>query len=60
MISDLIIVAVIVGFVVIGAVRGMARTLLNLAGMVLNVMLSHFLAGAISGWIYSTFIRRLN
>ena len=59
MISDLIIVAVIVGFVVLGAVRGMARTLLNLAGMVLNVMLSHFLAGAISGWIYSTFIQKV-
>lgn len=59
MISDLIIAAVIIGFIVIGAIRGFARTLLNFAGLVLNLMLSHFLSGVISGWIYTTFIQKV-
>ena len=59
MISDLIIIAVFIGFIVIGAVRGFARTLLNFAGLVLDLMLSHFLSGVISGWIYTTFIQKV-
>ena len=59
MISDLIIAALIIGFIVIGAVRGFAKTLLNFAGLVLNIMLSRFLSGLISGWIYTTFIQKV-
>lgn len=58
MISDIIIIAVIITFIIIGAVRGLARTILNLAGLAINIMLTQWLSGLLSSWIYETFIQQ--
>lgn len=58
MITDFIIVVVVILFTVIGALRGIARTLVNIAALALSMMLSRFLSGMIAGWIYTTFIQK--
>lgn len=58
MISDILIIALIVIFIFIGIKRGFAKCLLNLAGLIVNIMLTQWLSGFLSGWIYESFIRQ--
>ena len=57
MIIDIIIVAVILLFTVLGVWRGIARTLLNLVGMIVGMLLSRWLSNGLALWIYATFIK---
>ena len=57
MIIDIIIVAVILLFTVLGVWRGIARTLLNLVGMIVNMLLSRWLSNGLALWIYAAFIK---
>lgn len=58
MISDIIIIVAVIVFIVIGAVRGLAKSILNLAGVAINIMLAHWLSGLIANWTYETFIQQ--
>ena len=57
MIIDIIIVAVILLFTLLGVWRGIARTLLNLVGMIVNMLLSRWLSNGLALWIYAAFIK---
>ena len=57
MIIDIIIVAVILLFTVLGVWRGIARTLLNLVGMIVGMLLSRWLSNGLALWIYAAFIK---
>lgn len=58
MLSNIIIIAVITVFMLIGIKRGIAKTLLNVAGVIATVMLSDFIATFLSDWIYEAFLRQ--
>ncbi len=57
MILDLIILAIILIFVIIGTARGAAKTLFNLIGLGLSVYLAAVLGPAAADWIYTVFFR---
>ena len=57
MLIDAIIIIVILAFVVIGAWRGILRTLLNLVAMIINMLLSRWISNSLALWIYSSFLR---
>ena len=57
MISDIIIVFVVLFFVVIGAIRGFAKSLLNIAGFIGAIIFANIAAQALSEWIFDAFIR---
>ncbi len=59
MIADIIIIAIIALFVIIGIVRGAAKSLLNLAGFVLAAISAYYLSGYLSELIYNTFIKNM-
>lgn len=56
MILDLIIIGVILLLVIIGVVKGIARTLLNLMCVAVSAVISYLAAGCISNFIYTSFI----
>lgn len=58
MITDIIIVAVIVLFTVIGVKRGLAKTLLNLAGLLITAISAYYLSSFLSQLIYDLFIKQ--
>lgn len=58
MITDIIIVAVIVLFTVIGVKRGLAKTILNLAGLVLTAISAYYLSSFLSQLIYDSFLKQ--
>lgn len=58
MLSNIIIIVIIAVFMLIGIKRGIAKTLLNVAGVIAAVMLSDFIATFLSDWIYDTFLRQ--
>ena len=57
MIIDIIIVAAILLFTLLGVWRGIARTLLNLVGMIVGMLLSRWLSNGLALWIYAAFIK---
>lgn len=57
MIVDIILILIVLLFICIGAFRGFARTLLNLIGTVLNLVLSRFLSALLANWVYTAFIQ---
>lgn len=57
MIADIIIVAIIIVFAVIGVRRGIARTLLGVVGIFVTVSLSYLLSEFLSQFIYDTFVK---
>lgn len=57
MVSTIIIIGILVLFTILGVRRGAARTLLNLAAVVIATMLSQFLANMTAQSIYNAFIR---
>lgn len=58
MLSNIIIIALILLFMVIGAVRGLAKTLLNFAGFILTAITANYLSTVLSKWIYTTFLQQ--
>ena len=58
MITDIIIVAVIVLFAAIGVKRGLAKTILNIAGLVLAAISAYYLSSFLSQLIYDAFIKQ--
>lgn len=58
MITDIIIVAVIVLFAIIGVKRGIAKTILNLAGLVLTAISAYYLSSFLSQLIYDSFLKQ--
>jgi uncharacterized membrane protein required for colicin V production len=57
MIADLIIIAIIVLFIVIGARRGLARTVLGLLGLMITYFAANALSEFLSQVIYDAFIK---
>lgn len=57
MVADILIIAVIVIFIAVGSVRGIAKTLLNLAGIVITAVASYYLADFLSQLVYNTFVK---
>ncbi len=55
MVADILIIAVIVIFMVAGALRGMAKTILNLAGVVVSAVAAYYVADFLSQLVYDTF-----
>ncbi|MGN0502943.1 MAG: CvpA family protein [Ruminococcus sp.] len=58
MITDIIIVAVIVLFAAIGVKRGLAKTILNIAGLVLTAISAYYLSSFLSQLIYDAFLKQ--
>lgn len=58
MITDIIIIAVIVLFTLIGVKRGLAKTILNLAGLVLTAVSAYYLSSFLSQLIYDSFLKQ--
>ena len=58
MITDIIIVAIVVLFTVIGVKRGLAKTLLNLAGLVLTAISAYYISSFLSQLIYDAFLKQ--
>ena len=50
--------AIVLIFILIGAFRGIIRTLLNLIGLALNGFLSYFIAGTLAQGLYDSFFRQ--
>ncbi len=50
--------AIVLIFILIGAFRGIIRTLLNLIGLALNGFLSYFIAGPLAQGLYDSFFRQ--
>ena len=57
MVLDIIFLAVIIIFIISGAVRGLAKSIMNIAALVASYILSNLLSGVISDWIFNAFIR---
>ncbi len=58
MLSNIIIIALILLFTFIGIKRGIARTILNLAGLIVTAFVANWLSEIASKWVYSTFIQQ--
>ena len=58
MILDIIILVIIAALAFIGLSRGAIKTLFNLLGLILSMVLSFILGNLVSAWIYSTFFKR--
>ena len=58
MITDIIIIAVIVLFTAIGVKRGLAKTLLNLAGLFVTAISAYYLSSFLSQLIYDSFLKQ--
>lgn len=58
MIVDIIIIAIIVLFVIIGVKRGLAKTILNLAGLVLTAVSAYYISSFLSQFFYDMFIKQ--
>lgn len=56
MILDIVLIAVVVLLIVIGAIRGIARTLYNLLSVFLSGFLAYIASTAAAGWIFDNFI----
>lgn len=58
MIVDIIIIAIVVLFVIIGVKRGLAKTILNLAGLVLTAVSAYYISSFLSQLFYDMFIKQ--
>ena len=57
MIADIIIISIIALFVIIGIARGMAKSLLSLAGIVVTAISAYYLSKYCSEYIYDMFVK---
>lgn len=58
MVADLIIIALIIIFALIGMKRGIAITILNIAGIIVTAIAAYYLSGLLSDFIYDTFLHQ--
>ncbi len=58
MISDIIIIVIVVLFLLLGIRRGLAKSILNLAGIIVSAFIANMAANWLSSWIYTTFIQQ--
>ena len=58
MISDIIIIATIVLFIIIGVKRGIAKTLLNLAGLIFTAIAAYYLSSFLAQLVYDSFLKQ--
>lgn len=58
MIADLIIIALIIVFALIGMRRGIGITILNIAGIIVTAIAAYYLSGILSDFIYDTFLHQ--
>ncbi len=58
MIADIIIISIIVIFAIIGFSRGIAKTLLNFAGLILSAICAYYLSKALAQFIYDAFLQQ--
>ncbi len=58
MLANIIIILIIIAFFVMGISRGLAKSLLNLIGLIISLTLTRYLAPAASELIYKSFIRQ--
>lgn len=49
---------IVILFIVIGAFRGIARSILNLIGFALDAVLAYYIAPPLAQWIYDEFIKQ--
>lgn len=57
MVADIIILAIIILFAVVGVVRGFARTLANFVGIAVAAVVSYYISDFLSQFVYDTFIK---
>ncbi len=57
MVLDIIVLVIIVSLAIFGLSRGAIKTLLNLVGLILAIILSFVLGNVASSWIYTTFFK---
>lgn len=57
MLLDLIFLAVIIAFIIIGAVRGLAKVIMNIAAVVASCVLSNVYSSVVAEWIFDSFVR---
>lgn len=58
MIADIIIIALIVIFAIIGFKRGIAKTLLNIAGLLVSAISAYYLSSIVAQFVYDTFLQQ--
>ena len=58
MIANIAIISIIVLFAIIGFNRGIAKTLLNIAGLILSAIGAYYLSNFIAQFIYDSFIQQ--
>lgn len=58
MIANIIIIATIVLFIIIGIKRGIAKTLLNLAGLIFTAITAYYLSSFLAQLIYDNFLKQ--
>ncbi len=58
MVSNIIIAVLIVLFALIGMKRGIAITILNIAGIIVTAVSAYYLADMLSEFIYNTFVKQ--
>ena len=58
MIADIIIVLIIVLFIIIGVKRGIARTILNIAGLFVTYIFASYLSDFLAQLAYDTFLKQ--
>lgn len=56
MLADIIIIALIIIFGIIGMKRGIGITILNIAGVIVTAIAAYYLSGWLSEWIYDEFL----
>ena len=58
MIADIIIISIILIFAIIGFNRGIAKTLLNFAGLILSAICAYYLSKTLAHFVYDTFLQQ--
>ena len=57
MILDIIFLAVIIIFIISGAIRGFAKAIMNIAAIVASFIISNIFSNVIAEWIFNSFVR---
>lgn len=57
MVLDIIFLAVIIIFIISGAIRGFAKAIMNIAAVVASFIISNIFSNVIADWIFDSFVR---
>lgn len=58
MLANILILLIIIAFLVMGVSRGLAKSLLNLVGLIISLTLTRYIAPMLSELVYKSFIRQ--